>query len=128
MEPPALEELAPHPRQGLSRVPGRRLPEQADQPGAGVLGVEVDGAAAQRLEADLGAGQPQPALDREVGARLDQLGEDLGQQPVLGEVLGADDDALGGARARGEPQAGGQGGQADGAHRSSPASASSSST
>ena len=75
---------------GLQRFEpgGRGIPaQQRDQPGAGVLGVDVDAALAQRFEAELGSGEAEPPLDVEIRSGLDQLREQLAEQTVLGEVL-----------------------------------------
>ena len=86
---------------GLQRFEpgGRGIPaQQRDQPGAGVLGVDVDAAFPQRFEAELGSGEPESPVDLEVGARLDQLREELAEQTVLGEVLRSDNDRSCGGR------------------------------
>jgi hypothetical protein len=63
------------------------LVEDGEQAGAGVLGVDVDGAGAQGAERDLRRPQSRAALDRQ--ARIFQhLGEGLGQEVGLGEGLG----------------------------------------
>ena len=88
----APEELGPDGCQRLELGGGRLLAEQGDEAGAGVLGVEVDAAGTQRLEAELRAGEAEPPLDLDFGMGLDQLGEDLAEQAVLGEVLRSDHD------------------------------------
>ena len=58
----------------------------------------------QRLEADLRARETEPALHLERGAAFEKLGEHLGEQAALLEVLGADDDAIGGLEGKGGEQ------------------------
>ena len=78
--------------EGLQGI-GRRLSLQdPDQAGAGVLGVEVDLSRHQGAEADHRAAQTRAPLDGDLGARLDQLGEDLGEHPPLGVLLAAHDE------------------------------------
>ena len=72
-------------------------PQDREQAGAGVLGIDVDRARAERAERDLGGAEPGPALHRDA-ARLEQLREHLGEEVRLAERLGRDDDrAAGGA-------------------------------
>ncbi len=100
-EPPhvePIEELGPHPTKGVDGVPLGRGPENRHEAGAGVLRVQIDRAAAQRLEADLRPGEIQPALDGVASTLLEQTREHLGQQAVLGEVLRSDDDRILGRR------------------------------
>ena len=65
-EPPDAEaraELARHLGVDRARVGGRPLVQDREQAGAGVLGIDVDRAAPERGERDLGGAEPQPALD-----------------------------------------------------------------
>ena len=95
---PANEKQPPYPIEGRRGVAQRLLAQQADQTGSRVLGIEVDGTGAQRLETYLGPGQIEPAVDFQVGPLLQQLGKDLRQQTALGKILGADDDPVLGKR------------------------------
>ena len=106
-EVPALEELGADAVQRPVRSPLRLLAEDRDQSRSRVLGVDVDRSGFQRLEADLRAREAEPALHLEVGAALQELGEHLGEHPALLEVLGADDDAVGGMEGESEREAGG---------------------
>ena len=91
-EVPAREELAPHAARASPAAPPRRLAEDRHQAGAGVLGIEVDRAGAQRLEAEVGAGEAERRSTARPSARLDDLREELGEEAALLEVLRADDD------------------------------------
>ncbi len=74
--------------------------ENRGQGGAGVFGIDIDAAAENRLLADVCARQVEAALDRQVGLVFDLLGEDFAEDELLGEVLGADDDAVSRAAGR----------------------------
>ncbi len=69
----------------------RRLGENGEQPGARVLGVDVDRVRAERAERDLGGAEARPPLHAHA-ARLEQLGEHLGEQIGLTERLRRHDD------------------------------------
>ena len=103
-EVPAVEELGAHPVQRLGRPALRGLVQDRDEPGARVLRVDVDRAGLQGLEADLRPREPEPALHFEIGPALQELGEDLAQEPALLEVLRADHDAVGGEGGGGEEE------------------------
>ncbi len=90
---------------GLVADGGQRLLEDGGERGAGVLDVAIDAAADERLLAEIAAGEIEAALDL-VGLAFglvdgfDLLGEELAEDDLFGEVLGADDDlgaAWGGA-------------------------------
>jgi hypothetical protein len=72
---------------GGARVGDGLLVENGQKPGAGVFGVHVDGARAQRAECDLRGPQPRSAIDGETRI-LHHLREHLRQQVRLGERLG----------------------------------------
>ena len=84
----------------VAAEPAAFFAEDRHQAGAGVLGIEVDRSGAQRLEAEVGAGETEPALDLEAVARLDRLCEQLAEKAALLEVLRADDDRLRGGQRR----------------------------
>ena len=44
--------------------------------------------------ADVGAGEIEAAFDREMSFVFDLLGDEFSEDELLGEVLGADDDAV----------------------------------
>jgi hypothetical protein len=60
------------------RVAERRLAENRQQPGTGVLGVHVNCASPQRAKRDLRGAEPGPTIDAQA-SRLQQLREHLGQ-------------------------------------------------
>ena len=60
----------------LLRCPPRRIAENREHAGAGVLGVHVDGIRTQCREGDLRGAEPGTAIDAE-SARLEQLREHL---------------------------------------------------
>ena len=92
-----------------SRWPGggQRLLEDCGERGAGVFDVGVDAAAGEGLLADVAAGEVEAAVDS-LGMAFggvdgfDFLGEEFAEDDLLGEVLGADDDARGARRSTGE--------------------------
>ena len=86
---PAPAELPAHPTVDLRRVGGGPLAQNREEPGAGVLRIDVGGAAAERAERDLGGAEAEPALDPD-SARFQQLREHLGEHVRLAERLGAD--------------------------------------
>ena len=83
-----------------------RLLEDGGEGGAGVLDVGVDAAAGEGLLADVAAGEVEAAVDA-LGMAFggedgfDLLGEEFAEDDLLGEVLGADDDARGARRGAG---------------------------
>ncbi len=50
--------------------------------------------AEDRLMADVGAGEIEATLDREMGLAFDLLRDDFTEHELLGEIFGADDDAV----------------------------------
>jgi len=80
--------------------------EDGGEGGAGVLDVGVDAAADEGLLADVAAGEVEAAIDAATAKGFDLLSEELADDGLLGEVLGANDDARGAW--------GRAGGQADG--------------
>ena len=85
-----------------ARIALDRLLEDGGQRGAAVFDVEIDVAGLNRAVADEGASQIEPPVDRQPRVALDRLRHQLAENHLLGEVLGADDDALG-------PRPGGEG-------------------
>ena len=88
-----------------SRMDG--LLEDGGEGGAGVFDVGVDAVGEEGLLAEVGAGQPEAALDGAAAGGFDLLGEELAEDDLLGEVFGADDDVGGarrGARGQGEEE------------------------
>jgi len=87
-----------------------RLLENGGQGCAGVFGVNIDSSGEDGLVADEGAGKVEPALDREMGARFDDLCEELSENQLLGEIFGADYDTvrMSGAAGYGQEQREGQ--------------------
>ena len=55
--------------------------------------------------ADVAAGKIEAAFDREMSLVFDLLGDDFTEDELLGEIFGADDDAVGAGRAAGGEQA-----------------------
>ena len=88
------------------------LLEDGGEGGAGVFDVGVDAAGDEGLLAEVGAGEPEAALDGAGAGGFDLLGEELAEDDLLGEVFGADDD-VGGARrgAGGEKEERGENGE-----------------
>src|SRR5450432_3137000 len=81
------------------RIPERLPLEDGGKSGAGVFGVEIDGAAGEGLVGQEGAAQIQLAPDGEAEPALNVLRQDFAQQHLLREILGADHDGRGFARA-----------------------------
>ncbi len=81
---------------GIAR---RRLLQNRGQGGAGVFGIDIDAAAQNGLLADVGSGKIEATLYREMSFIFDLLGHDFAEDELLGEILGANDDAVGARRA-----------------------------
>ena len=69
-----------------------RWPEDRQQRGAGVFGIEIDLVIDQRLEADLCPAEPCLAFHFQVGVAPDQLGVYIGEDILFGKDLGAQPD------------------------------------
>ena len=82
----------------LFGIAGRLRFQNRGQCGAGVFGIDIDAAAENRLLADVGSRQIEAALNRQMGFVFDLLGDDFAEDELLGEILGADDDAVGARR------------------------------
>jgi len=78
-----------------------RLFEDRRERGTGVLGIDVDASAEDRLLADVSAGEIELALDREMSFGFDLLRDDLAENQLLGKVFGSHDDAVGTRRPTG---------------------------
>ena len=72
-----------------------RLLEDGFGQRAGVIGVDIDGAAFQRLEQDTRIAHAELALHPQLGLRLDALRCNLSENVALGENLAADDHGFG---------------------------------
>ncbi len=68
--------------------------------GAGVFRIHIDIAREQRLVRQQRSSQIQLALHRLMRARFDVLRDDLAQDQLLGEILGADHDVMCARRSR----------------------------
>ena len=88
-----------------ARITLNGLLEDGGQRGAAVFDVQVDVAGLNRAVADERAAEIEPPIDGKPCVALDRLRHQLAENHLLGEVLGADDDALG-------PRPGGEGGAA----------------
>src|SRR5690242_76560 len=75
-----------HPRVDLLRPAKRCFVQEDEQPGAGVLGIHVDGAARERPKRDLRSAEAGTAIDTNP-ASLEQLGEHLGEKVRFAEWL-----------------------------------------
>ncbi len=74
----------------VARVGGRRFVEDRGQGRAGIFDVEIEVAGEERLLAKERAAEIGFAIDMYSGARFDVLGEELGENDLLGEKFGAD--------------------------------------
>src|SRR5450755_4390206 len=83
-------------------VAARLLLENRRQRRAGVLGVDVDSSSEDCLVTDEGASKVEAAFDQHVGAGFDNLGEEFSEDELLGEVLGANHNAIATMRATGD--------------------------
>ena len=79
----------------LLAIAGRRLFQNRGERGAGVFGIDVDASAENCLLANVGSGEIEAAFDREMSFVFDLLGDDFAEDELFGEILGADDDAIG---------------------------------
>ncbi len=91
----ALGEFAGYEIQCHARIADRAMPEDVHQRGERVLGVHVDLPGALRAVAVHGVVEAERALDGQVGAPLELLGDHLTQDPLLRRRRRADDDAVG---------------------------------
>ena len=91
---PATAELRGDAREHRLRVGLRGLAENRDEPGAGVLGIHVDGPGAKRLERNLGGAEPRAPRHRKPPG-FEQLGKHLGQEIRLTKRLRRHDDGPG---------------------------------
>jgi len=87
----------------LLRIAVYRLLENSGERCSGVFDIGVDASGDEGLVADVGPGEIEAALDREVGLGFDFLREKLAEDDLLGEIFGSDDGMVGAWRsARGE--------------------------
>ena len=74
-----------------SKLAAGGVVQDRDEPGTGVLGIDVDGVRPQGAEENLGGPKSRSPLDAN-SARLEQLREHLGEEIRLAERFRRDDD------------------------------------
>src|SRR3984885_863593 len=83
-----------HPLIHSSAITGDFLFQDGRERGAGVFGIDIYAPRQHGLLADVSSGQIEAAVDFQQRARLDHLSEKFAEHQRLGEVLGANYDAV----------------------------------
>ena len=83
-----------NPIENLLPIPFGLLFQDGSERGAGVFRVDIDASAQNSLMTDIAAGQVETALHGQVGFVFDLLCDKFAKNELLGEILGADYDAV----------------------------------